>query len=121
MRNFKINKNDVIEKFIRSSGNGGQNVNKVSTCVYLKHIPSGIEVKCSSERSQSANRKKAWELLYNKLEENIRKERTSIISAIEKLKRQTRPKPQSIKNQILDSKKRLSDKKNMRKKVSLQD
>ncbi len=47
---------DIEEKFIRSSGHGGQNVNKTATCVYLKHIPTGIEVKCMKDRSQSINR-----------------------------------------------------------------
>jgi len=47
---------DIEEKFIRSSGHGGQNVNKTATCVYLKHLPTGIEVKCMKDRSQSINR-----------------------------------------------------------------
>jgi protein subunit release factor B len=51
-----IQEKDFVEKFVRSSGKGGQKVNKTSTCVYLKHIPTGIEVKCMKERSQSINR-----------------------------------------------------------------
>jgi protein subunit release factor B len=51
-----IHEKDFIEKFVRSSGKGGQKVNKTSTCVYLKHIPTGIEVKCMKDRSQSINR-----------------------------------------------------------------
>ena len=51
-----IREEDLEEKFIRSSGKGGQHVNKTSTCVWLKHLPSGIEVKCMEERSQSINR-----------------------------------------------------------------
>ncbi|MBI3399001.1 MAG: peptide chain release factor-like protein [Deltaproteobacteria bacterium] len=51
-----IREEDIEEKFIRSSGKGGQKVNKTSTCVYIKHIPTGIEVKCMKERSQSINR-----------------------------------------------------------------
>jgi len=51
-----INEKDIEEKFVRSSGRGGQKVNKTSTCVYLRHIPTGIEVKCMKERSQSLNR-----------------------------------------------------------------
>jgi protein subunit release factor B len=45
-----------MEKFVRSSGRGGQKVNKTSTCVYLKHVPTGIEIKCMKDRSQSINR-----------------------------------------------------------------
>ncbi|HEY6871236.1 MAG TPA: peptide chain release factor-like protein [Geobacteraceae bacterium] len=51
-----IREEDIVERFVRSSGKGGQHVNKTSTCVRLKHIPTGIEVKCMEERSQSLNR-----------------------------------------------------------------
>ncbi len=51
-----IREEDIVEKFVRSSGKGGQHVNKTSTCVWLKHLPTGIEVKCMEERSQSLNR-----------------------------------------------------------------
>jgi protein subunit release factor B len=56
MQALGIGERDIEEKFIRSSGSGGQKVNKSSTCVYLRHIPTGIEVKCMKERSQSLNR-----------------------------------------------------------------
>lgn len=56
METLGIQEKDIEEKFVRSSGSGGQKVNKTSTCVYLKHIPTGIEVKCMKERSQSLNR-----------------------------------------------------------------
>src|SRR5512139_4300182 len=56
MEALGIHEKDIEEKFIRSSGSGGQKVNKTSTCVDLKHIPTGIEVKCMKERSQSLNR-----------------------------------------------------------------
>ena len=56
MEALGIQEKDIEEKFIRSSGHGGQNVNKTSTCVYLKHLPTGIEVKCMKDRSQSINR-----------------------------------------------------------------
>ena len=51
-----IREEDLEERFVRSSGKGGQHVNKTSTCVYLRHLPSGIEVKCMEDRSQSVNR-----------------------------------------------------------------
>ena len=51
-----IRESDLVEKFIRSQGKGGQNVNKIESCVYLKHVPTGIEVKCQIERSQALNR-----------------------------------------------------------------
>jgi protein subunit release factor B len=56
MEGLGIREKDIEEKFIRSSGRGGQKVNKTSTCVYLRHLPTGIEVKCMKERSQSLNR-----------------------------------------------------------------
>jgi protein subunit release factor B len=56
MEALGIQEKDIEEKFIRSSGKGGQKVNKTSTCVYLKHLPTGIEVKCMRDRSQSVNR-----------------------------------------------------------------
>jgi protein subunit release factor B len=56
MEALGIREKDIEEKFVRSSGSGGQKVNKASTCVYLKHIPTGIEIKCMRERSQSLNR-----------------------------------------------------------------
>jgi len=56
MEGLGILEKDIEEKFVRSSGHGGQNVNKTSTCVYLKHVPTGIEVKCMKDRSQSINR-----------------------------------------------------------------
>ena len=56
MKLLGILEEDIEEKFVRSSGKGGQKVNKTATCVYLRHIPTGIEVKCMKERSQSINR-----------------------------------------------------------------
>ena len=56
METLRIHEKDLKEKFVRSSGRGGQKVNKTSSCVFLKHLPTGIEVKCMRERSQSVNR-----------------------------------------------------------------
>jgi peptide chain release factor len=68
MEELGILEKDLEEKFVRSSGHGGQNVNKTSTCVYLKHIPTGIEVKCMKDRSQSINRFLARRELIKKVE-----------------------------------------------------
>jgi protein subunit release factor B len=68
MEALGIHEKDIEEKFIRSSGSGGQKVNKTSTCVYLKHIPTGIEVKCMRERNQSLNRFLARRELVTRIE-----------------------------------------------------
>jgi protein subunit release factor B len=68
MEALQIREKDIVEKFVRSSGKGGQKVNKTSTCVYLKHIPTGIEVKCMKDRSQSINRFLARRELVERIE-----------------------------------------------------
>lgn len=69
MKLLGIHEKDIEEKFVRSSGKGGQHVNKKATCVYLKHIPTGIEVKCMRDRSQSVNRFLARRELVERIEE----------------------------------------------------
>lgn len=64
-----IAEKDILEKFVRAQGHGGQKLNKTSTCVYLRHIPTGIEVKCQQERSQALNRFLARRLLADKIED----------------------------------------------------
>jgi protein subunit release factor B len=68
MATLCVREEDLLEKFIRSSGKGGQHVNKTSTCVWLKHLPTGIEVKCMEERSQSLNRFLARRELLERIE-----------------------------------------------------
>jgi len=110
-----IRKEDVIERFIRSGGAGGQNVNKVSTAVYLKHIPTGIEVKMQQERSQALNRFLAWRLLLDKIESKVLGEKSKRQREIEKIRRQKRKRSRRAKERILEGKKRQSAKKQGRK------
>jgi len=114
MRQLGIREEDLVEKFVRSGGAGGQNVNKVATCVYLKHVPSGIEVKMQRERSQAMNRFLARRLLAEKLE-NIRAGRASAEQERrEKIRRQKRKRSKRAKEKILAQKKLQSEKKKLR-------
>jgi protein subunit release factor B len=115
MVEYGIRKEDVIEKFIRSSGAGGQNVNKVSSAVYLKHIPTGIEVKMQKERSQSLNRFLAWRLLLDKIGSKILGEKSKKQKEIEKIRRQKRKRSSRAKEKMLRGKKIRSEKKKNRK------
>lgn len=81
---------DVTETFIRGSGAGGQKINKTSSTVVLRHGPTGTEVRCQAERSQAANRARAWELFCEKLEESVRAAETARRSAVAKARRKNR-------------------------------
>ena len=114
MERLGIRDNDIVEQFIRSKGPGGQNVNKTSTCVYLKHIPSGIEVKCQKERSQALNRYIARELLVNKIETLILGKLSKERQRIEKIRRQKRRRSRKAKLKMLEAKRRHGEKKAFR-------
>jgi len=114
LRELGLRPDDVAEKFVRSGGKGGQNVNKTSTCVYLKHLPTGIEVKCQTERSQARNRLAAFRLLAAKVEGAKRAERQRKVQEREQERRRKRPRPAGLKERILEGKKRTAVKKKLR-------
>lgn len=120
MSRFAIKEDDIIEHFVRSGGPGGQNVNKTSTTVYLKHIPSNIEVKCSSERSQVLNRYFARRILIEKIETMLLGEKSRHIQKIEKIRRQKRKRSKRAKEKMLRDKKIHSEKKQARKNIAIQ-
>ena len=114
MRRFHIREQDIRESFVRARGPGGQNVNKTSTCVYLKHIPTGIEVKCQRERSQAINRYLARMILANKLEARVLGKASEERARIEKIRRQKRKRSKRAKLKVLEAKRRQSEKKQFR-------
>jgi protein subunit release factor B len=114
MERLGIHEKDIVEKFIRSGGKGGQRVNKASTCVYLKHIPTGIEVKCQEERSQSLNRFLARRILADKIEKVIIGKLSEEEQRIEKIRRQKRKRSKKARLKMLEAKKKHGEKKKAR-------
>lgn len=117
MARFGIKESELEEHFIRSRGPGGQNVNKVSTGVYLKHLPSGVEVKVCSERSQILNRYGARKVLVGKIETMILGRQSEERKRVEKIRRQKRKRSKRAKAKMLDNKRMHSQKKGLRKRV----
>ena len=117
MQELGVSERDIEESFVRSSGPGGQKVNKTSTCVQLTHLPTGLTVKCQRERSQSLNRHLARRLLLNKIEERQKGFVAAEKEKAEKIRRQKRKRSQRAKGKMLDEKKRLSQKKELRGRV----
>ncbi len=111
---LNIREEDLRESFIRSGGKGGQHVNKVSTCVYLRHIPTGIEVKCQEGRSQSLNRYRARVLLVKKIDQMVKGKESEERQRIEKIRRQKRKRSKRAKEKMLAEKKVQSQKKKLR-------
>lgn len=114
MQKLGLLEKDIIERFIRSGGKGGQKLNKTSTCVYLKHIPTGIEVKCQKERYQSVNRFLARRILVDKMESMVMGKESAKQQEIEKKRRQKRKRSKRAKEKMLALKKIQSEKKKLR-------
>jgi protein subunit release factor B len=115
MQRLGIQESELIEKFILGSGSGGQKINKTSSCVYIKHIPTGIEVKCQSTRSRDLNRLYARRELCEKLEGILFQEKSKRQQESEKIRRQKRRRSRRSKEKMLAGKKIQSSKKELRK------
>ncbi|MBR3654206.1 MAG: peptide chain release factor-like protein [Elusimicrobia bacterium] len=117
---LNIKECDIVEKFVHSSGKGGQNVNKVATCVYLKYLPLNIEIKCQKARTQLLNRYYARRMLAEEIECRLLGEKSKKQREIEKIRQQKRKRSKRAKEKILELKRMNSEKKENRKKVIIE-
>ena len=121
MAKLHINEADLIEKFILGSGSGGQKLHNTASTVYLKHLSSGVEVKCQESRSREDNRYFARERLCEKLHSILSDEKTKAQQKLEKIKRQKKRRSRRSKQKMLDEKSQLGQLKVLRKKPPLSD
>jgi protein subunit release factor B len=115
MASLGVHETDLEETFVRSGGHGGQNVNKTSTCVMLRHRPTGLQVKSQSTRQQGLNRFIARRLLLDKIEEARTGRIATERARIEKIRRQKRKRSRRAKERMLADKARRSDIKALRR------
>jgi len=120
MSRFGVKEIDLAEHFIRSTGPGGQNVNKVATGVYLKHLVTGIEVKCMAGRSQAFNRFRARQILMAKIEEAVLGGESEARKVIEKIRRQKRKRSKRAKEKMLAAKRAHGQRKALRGPVGME-
>jgi peptide chain release factor len=117
MAALDVREEDIEEQFVRSSGAGGQNVNKVSSCVLLHHRPSGFRVRCQKERSQGLNRFLARRILLEKIESFRRGAAVEAQQRIAKIRRQKRRRSRRATLRLLEEKRRRGETKALRSAV----
>jgi protein subunit release factor B len=118
MASLGIREEELLEKFVRGSGSGGQKINKTSNCVFLKHLPTGVCIKCQIDRSREMNRFLARRELCDQLDAIRQGKAIAKTQAIEKLRRQKRPRSQRSKQRSVADKRALSQKKSLRRSPS---
>ena len=121
MQRFHIHENDVEEKFIVGSGHGGQKLQKTSSTVFIKHIPTRIQVKCQHTRFRDDNRYIARKILCEKIEHILLKEKSAKQQLIHKFKKQKKRRSKKAKQKMLEQKHKRSAQKTLRKKLHLVD
>lgn len=114
METLGIRRSELEEEFIRGSGSGGQKINKTSSTVVLRHLPTGIEIRCQDGRSRAANRYQARVLLCDKLEEKITAAFQQARAAVSKKRRQNLKRSRGSKARMLAEKRQRSEVKSMR-------
>jgi peptide chain release factor len=114
---LKVFPEDIEEKFIRGSGAGGQKVNKTNSCVWLRHLPTGFEVKIQEHRERGANRKTAYRLLIEKVEDKVLGKKSERQQKIFKQRKQKKRRSQRAKAKMMDAKTRRGSLKQSRKSV----
>ena len=119
MKQLGVKEEEFTESFVRSSGKGGQHLNKTATCVVLVHQPTGLSVKCQQERSQSLNRFLARRILLDKIEAMQVGKKSALEQEREKIRRQKRRRSRRAKEKILAEKKFQATKKALRSTVNI--
>lgn len=115
MAELGVREADLDERFVRSRGKGGQNVNKVSTCVVLRHVPTGVAVRCQQERSQALNRFLARRALLDRLETRARGETQARAAEVARIRRQKRRRSRRAKEKLVADKRAHGEKKAARR------
>ena len=114
---LKIKAADIEEQFIRGSGAGGQKINKTNSCVWLKHVPTGVEVKCQDYRGREVNRRRAYKLLVLKIEARVLGKRSVMAQKLFKMRKQKKHRSRKAKEKMVEAKRVRGAIKSNRKKI----